>query len=102
MFEIGFSELLLVGIVALLVLGPQRLPHAARTAGRWIGHIKRTVSNIKAQVESEVGAQQLREQLENPQLLQLEQELRRGIVAQPLPDPVELPSETPKSGPALS
>jgi Tat protein translocase TatB subunit len=50
MFEIGFTELLLVGIVALIVLGPDRLPGAVRTAGLWIGRIKRSFSAIKADV----------------------------------------------------
>ena len=56
MFDIGFTELLLVGIVALVVLGPDRLPGAVRTAGLWIGRIKRSFSAIKAEVEREIGA----------------------------------------------
>ena len=56
MFDIGFSELLLVGLVALLVLGPERLPGAARTAGLWIGRIKRSFLSIKTEVEREIGA----------------------------------------------
>ncbi|MBA4273726.1 MAG: twin-arginine translocase subunit TatB, partial [Pseudomonas sp.] len=40
MFGISFSELLLVGLIALLVLGPERLPGAARTAGLWVGRLK--------------------------------------------------------------
>ena len=51
MFDIGFSELLLVGLVALIVFGPERLPGAARTAGLWIGRLKRSFSAIKADVE---------------------------------------------------
>jgi sec-independent protein translocase protein TatB len=46
MFGISFSELLLVGLVALLVLGPERLPGAARTAGLWIGRLKRSFNAI--------------------------------------------------------
>ncbi|WP_295476579.1 Sec-independent protein translocase protein TatB [uncultured Pseudomonas sp.] len=79
MFEIGFSELLLVGIVALLVLGPERLPKAAATAGRWIGQGKRMLGGIKAQVERELDAEQLRKELDQQPLLKLEQELREGI-----------------------
>jgi len=85
MFDIGFSELLLVGLVALLVLGPERLPVAARTAGQWMAKVKRTVSQLQAQVESEIGAAELREHLNNPSLRQLEDDLRRGIVAEPAP-----------------
>jgi len=47
MFDIGFSELLMVGLVALLVLGPERLPGAARAAGLWAGRIKRSFTSIK-------------------------------------------------------
>jgi sec-independent protein translocase protein TatB len=47
MFDIGFSELVLVGVVALVVLGPERLPGAVRTASLWIGRIKRSFLAIK-------------------------------------------------------
>lgn len=56
MFGISFSELLLVGLVALLVLGPERLPGAARTAGLWVGRLKRSFNAIKQEVEREIGA----------------------------------------------
>ena len=64
MFDIGFSELLLVGLVALLVLGPERLPGAARTAGLWVGRIKRSFLSIKTEVEREIGADEIRRQLQ--------------------------------------
>jgi len=60
MFGISFSELLLVGLVALLVLGPERLPGAARTAGLWIGRLKRSFNAIKQEVEREIGADEIR------------------------------------------
>jgi sec-independent protein translocase protein TatB len=75
MFDIGFTELLLVGIVALVVLGPDRLPGAVRTAGLWIGRIKRSFSAIKAEVEREIGADEIRRQLHNEQILDLEREM---------------------------
>ncbi|WXL26279.1 Sec-independent protein translocase protein TatB [Ectopseudomonas mendocina] len=75
MFDIGFSELLLVGLVALIVLGPERLPGAVRTAGLWIGRIKRSFNAIKQQVEQEIGADEIRRQLHNEQILQLEREM---------------------------
>jgi sec-independent protein translocase protein TatB len=79
MFEIGVTELMLVGVVALLVLGPERLPKAASTAGRWIGQAKRTMGGIKAQIEREMDAEQIRQDLDTQPLRQLEQELRQGI-----------------------
>lgn len=79
MFDIGFSELLLVGLVALLVFGPERLPGAARTAGLWIGRLKRSFGAIKAEVEREMGADEIRRQLHNEQILQMERELKQSI-----------------------
>lgn len=80
MFDIGFSELLLVGLVALIVFGPERLPGAARTAGLWIGRLKRSFSAIKAEVEREIGADEVRRQLHNEQILQMERELKQSIL----------------------
>ncbi|MBV6753090.1 Sec-independent protein translocase protein TatB [Pseudomonas chlororaphis] len=77
MFGISFSELLLVGLVALLVLGPERLPHAARTAGLWVGRLKRSFNAIKQEVEREIGADEIRRQLHNEHILSLEQEARK-------------------------
>lgn len=76
MFEVGFSELLLVALVALVVLGPERLPGAVRTAGLWIGRLKRSFSAIKAEVEREIGADEIRRQLHNEQILELEREMK--------------------------
>jgi len=77
MFGISFSELLLVGLVALLVLGPERLPGAARTAGLWVGRLKRSFNAIKAEVEREIGADEIRRQLHNEHILSLEQEAKK-------------------------
>ncbi|MHC6227799.1 Sec-independent protein translocase protein TatB [Pseudomonas sp. X10] len=77
MFGISFSELLLVGLVALLVLGPERLPGAARTAGLWIGRLKRSFNSIKQEVEREIGADDIRRQLHNEHILSMEQEARK-------------------------
>ncbi|WP_324710705.1 Sec-independent protein translocase protein TatB [Pseudomonas citronellolis] len=77
MFGISFSELLLVGLVALLVLGPERLPGAARTAGLWIGRLKRSFNAIKQEVERELGADEIRRQLHNEHILQMEREAQK-------------------------
>ena len=65
MFDIGFTEMLLVAIVGLLVLGPERLPEAIRTGSRWLARLKRGYNAIKADVERELGADELRTQLRN-------------------------------------
>lgn len=92
MFGISFSELLLVGLVALLVLGPDRLPGAARTAGLWIGRLKRSFNAIKTEVERELGADEIRRQLHNEHILQMEQEARKLMA--PLTDLQEQARET--------
>jgi len=75
MFEIGFSELLLVGIVALLVLGPERLPVAARTLGRGLGQARRAMNGLRAQMEREIEMPDL----DSAPFKRLEQEIRQGI-----------------------
>ncbi|MBB2493818.1 Sec-independent protein translocase protein TatB [Aquipseudomonas ullengensis] len=102
MFDIGFSELLLVGLVALIVFGPERLPAAARTAGLWIGRLKRSFSAIKAEVEREIGADDIRRQLHNEQILQMERELKQSILPpQPTPsEPAAPAAEVPAPTPA--
>lgn len=47
MFDIGFTELVLVGVIGLLILGPERMPIAVRTVGLWVGKIKRTVGGVQ-------------------------------------------------------
>ncbi len=92
MFGISFSELLLVGLVALLVLGPERLPGAARTAGLWIGRLKRSFNSIKMEVEREIGADDIRRQLHNEQILQMEEEAKR--ILNPMTPPAQPPVTT--------
>lgn len=82
MFGISFSELVLVGLVALLVLGPERLPGAARTAGLWIGRLRRSFNAIKQEVEREIGADEIRRQLHNEHIMSLEQEARKILSPQ--------------------
>ena len=60
MFDFGLGELLLVGIVALIVLGPERLPEAARTAGRLIGRLQRFVGSVKQEFNTQVELEELR------------------------------------------
>jgi len=83
MFDIGFTELLLVGLVALLVFGPERLPGAARTAGLWIGRLRRSFNALKSEVEREIGADEIRRQLHNERILELEREMKQSILPTP-------------------
>lgn len=60
MFDIGFSELLVIGIVALLVIGPERLPKVARTVGGWLGKLNRYASQVKDDVNREMKLEELK------------------------------------------
>ncbi|MBX8497677.1 Sec-independent protein translocase protein TatB [Pseudomonas cichorii] len=100
MFGISFSELLLVGLVALLVLGPERLPGAARTAGLWIGRLKRSFNAIKQEVEREIGADEIRRQLHNEHILSLEEEARKIFSPHSEPEPAAAPQNEQQAAPA--
>ena len=51
MFDIGGIELMVIAVVALLVIGPERLPEALRTLGLWFGRLRRTVTNLTSEIE---------------------------------------------------
>jgi len=61
MFDIGMLEMVLIGVIALLVLGPERLPGAARSAGRWIGKARSFITGIKQDVASQLSVTELQE-----------------------------------------
>lgn len=60
MFDIGFTELLIIGVVALVVIGPERLPKVARTAGQWLGRLNRYVSQVKQDIDRDIRLEELR------------------------------------------
>lgn len=60
MFDFGFTEMLLIGAVALLVLGPERLPKAARALGEWVGRMQRYVNDVKSDINREIELTELR------------------------------------------
>ena len=101
MFGISFGELLLIGLIALLVLGPERLPGAARTAGLWIGRLKRSFNAIKTEVEREIGADEIRRQLHNEHIMALEKQIKESIVP-PAATPESEPEITPVAPPAVA
>lgn len=71
MFDVGFMELALVAVVALVVIGPERLPGVARTAGKWIGSARRFVSSVQADINLEVNkADELKRLLEEQSNIQ--------------------------------
>jgi sec-independent protein translocase protein TatB len=60
MFDIGFSELVVIGVVALVVIGPERLPKVARTAGHLMGRFQRYAASVKADISREMELDELR------------------------------------------
>ena len=60
MFDIGFAEILIVAVVALVVLGPDKLPTAVRTVGLWVGRIRRTVGSIQSEISEELRIDELK------------------------------------------
>lgn len=97
MFDIGFSELLLVALVALLVLGPERLPGAARTAGLWIGRLRRSFAALRSEVEREIGADEIRRQLHNENILAMERQ-QQAATGQDSPAAAAPPGASPAPG----
>jgi sec-independent protein translocase protein TatB len=78
MFDIGFLELLIVAIISLLVLGPERLPVAARAAGRWLGKARRIVRQFSQEVDRQIEIEELRQQLkEQGESLDIEEDANK-------------------------
>jgi sec-independent protein translocase protein TatB len=69
MFDIGFQEIVLIGVVALVVLGPEKMPGAVRTIALMIGRLKRSFNALKTEIEKEVGADEIRRQLRNEEIM---------------------------------
>ncbi|MBF0218669.1 MAG: twin-arginine translocase subunit TatB [Gammaproteobacteria bacterium] len=63
MFDIGFWELMVIAVVALLVIGPERLPEVARSTGRWYGKVRGFVNNMKREINRELKADELKQML---------------------------------------
>ncbi len=94
MFDVSFSELVVIGLVALIVIGPERLPKVARTAGILLGRLQRYVNDVKADINREIQIEELKkmqdnvatqvremEQSVNAQLKTVETELNESIAA---------------------
>lgn len=80
MLDVGFSELFVFGIIALLVLGPDKLPEAARFAAKWYSKFKRAISSVQNDIDRELRLSEFREQMQ--QEMQKIQELEQKMQAQ--------------------
>ena len=90
MFEIGFPELVLIAIVGLLVIGPERLPEALRTLGLWLGRLRRSFVSVKTEIEKEIGMDDIRRQLHNEAVLEEMKRIEReakGLPTEPTIQP---------------
>ena len=79
MFDIGFPELMVVSIVALLILGPERLPEALRTLGLWMGRLRRSFTAVKTELEKELGMDDIRRQLHNESVMEEMQRIEAEV-----------------------
>ena len=67
MFDVGFWELCLIGLVSLLVIGPEKLPKVARVAGFWVGKTRHMVAAVKEEIKEEFKEEELRQMLQEQQ-----------------------------------
>lgn len=86
MFDVSFFELLVIGVVALVVIGPEKLPGAIRTCALWIGRMKRILAESRSEFEKHIGADEIRRELHNEQIMASLEKLKasRAILEQDL------------------
>ena len=84
MFDIGFSEIIFIMVIALLVVGPERLPRLARTAGLWVGKMRGLITSVKADIEHELATEELRKQMEIRASVPELEELIDEVTGEPL------------------
>jgi len=80
MFDIGFSELLIIAVLTLIVMGPERLPETVRTITLWFGRLRQFLSAARTEIEDEVGVDEIRRQLHNEKLMRDLEKARQDIV----------------------
>ena len=103
MFDIGFSELLLIALVTLLVMGPERLPQAVRSISLWLGRLKQMLATARRDLEQEVGMDDIRQQLHNEQVMRELNESKEQLEEsynQAFDNSLEITSENPFEAPA--
>ncbi len=81
MFDVGFWEILLILVLALVVIGPERLPGAARQAGFWVGKARRYIEGVRSEVEQELDVSEFKRMLHNQevQINELQQQIKSSV-----------------------
>ena len=69
MFDIGFSEILIVATLTLILMGPKRLPETVKTITLWLGRIRNFINSAKVEIENEVGIDEIKKQLHNEKIM---------------------------------
>ena len=69
MFDIGFSEILIVATLTLIIMGPKRLPETVKTITLWLGRIRNIINSAKVDIENEVGIDEIKKQLHNEKIM---------------------------------
>ena len=69
MFDIGFSEILIVATLTLIIMGPKRLPETLKTITLWLGRIRNFINSAKVEIENEVGIDEIKKQLHNEKIM---------------------------------
>ena len=69
MFDIGFSEILIVATLMLVIMGPKRLPETVKTITLWLGRIRNFINSAKVDIENEVGIDEIKKQLHNEKIM---------------------------------
>ena len=102
MFDIGFTEIILIAVVGLIVIGPKRLPETIRFLGYWLGKVRRSVQGARQDMEREFGLDEIRRELYNEELLgrmedeRKQIERRLGSPSKPLNEPTPANLQIPK------
>ncbi len=79
MFDIGFLEILVIAVISLIVMGPERLPQALRTFALWFGRIRQQFRSVRAELEDEIGIDDVRRQLHNENILKDLEDAKNNI-----------------------
>ena len=79
MFDIGFSEILIVATLTLVIIGPTRLPETVKTITLWLGRIRNFINSAKVDIENEVGIDEIKKQLHNEKIMKEIEKSKREL-----------------------